>query len=70
MTDKEKNEVLLRFNPIFYTNQAIKQAVSDFSDVCDVTEAEDGIVLKPKEGDVEVIGYEFYNYVLGLMKNQ
>ncbi len=69
--NKAKNEVLLNFNEKFYRKGFIDQAVLDFKEVCDIKETNKGLSLKPKEKvDIDVLGYEFYNYTLGLMKNQ
>lgn len=68
--DREKNEVILRFNSKFYTKESINQALNDFYSVCTARKEGDAIILAPKEGiDINMMGYEFYNYVLGLMKN-
>lgn len=68
---KNKNEVLVNFNRQFYNEGSIKQAVLDFKDTCDVEEKKEGLLLKPKQNkDIDLLGYEFYNHVLGLMKNQ
>jgi len=66
-----KNEVLVNFNTQFYNEESIKQAVVDFKGICDAEEKDKGILLKPKKNkDLDLLGYEFYNHVLGLMKNQ
>lgn len=69
--NKEKKEVLVSFNEKFYTKEAIEQAILDFQEVCDVKREEKGLLLVPKKKeDLELLGYEFYNYVLGVMRNQ
>lgn len=69
--NRQKNEVRLRFNEQFYPKKYIDMAVDDFGKVCDFKESKDCLVLKPKgKEDISTIGYEFYNYVLGLIKNQ
>jgi len=66
-----KNEVLVNFNKQFYNEESIKQAVLDFKDLCEIEEKNQGLLLKPKQNkDIDLLGYEFYNHVLGLMKNQ
>ena len=66
-----KNEVLVSFNKKFYNEESINQAVLDFKDICDAEEKNQGLSLKPKQNkDINLLGYEFYNHVLGLMKNQ
>lgn len=68
---KAKNEVLLSFNEKIYKKEFIDMAVLDFNKVCDIKQDKEKILLKPKEKvDLETIGYEFYNYVLELIKNQ
>ena len=69
--NKAKNEVLVNFNNIFYKKEFIDRAVLDFKEACDITKLDEGLLLKSKEkADIDVLGYEFYNYVLGLIKNQ
>lgn len=68
--NKKKNEVIVRFNKNFYTLAHVDQAIKDFSEVCDAKKEENYLILKPKQiEDLDKLGYEFYNYVLGLMKN-
>lgn len=48
----------------------MNQAMKDFKEVCDFKEESGDLVLIPKKGiDIDKLGYEFYNYILGLMKN-
>jgi hypothetical protein len=68
--DAQKKEVSLSFNTGLYSQNHIDQAIADYLDVCEIFKVDETLVLKPKdEKDLEIIGYEFYNYVLGLMKN-
>ncbi|MCG2718333.1 MAG: HxsD-like protein [Nanoarchaeota archaeon] len=68
--NKIKNQVLVNFNEQFYKKGFIDQAILDFNEVCEVDQTEDGLLLRPKgEVNLDILGYEFYNYVLGLMKN-
>ena len=68
--NKKKNEVVLSFNEKFYDKKFINQAVEDFKESCDIKKDKDFIFLKPKKGiELDTLGYEFYNYVLGLIKN-
>ncbi|MFH0979237.1 MAG: HxsD-like protein [Candidatus Woesearchaeota archaeon] len=70
VTIKDKAAVL-QFNKKIYEEKMIKQAAEDYGEICSVEFTDTGIVLKPKEeGQLKLVGYEFYNYVLGLMKNQ
>ncbi len=67
---KDKNEVILSFNNKFYNKEVIDKAIEDFKQACDVRQEGELIILKPKEKtDLNILGYEFYNYVLGLIKN-
>jgi len=68
--NKAKNSVLVSFNENFYNKVHIDQAKKDYGEVCEIQSREDSVILKPKnKKDIDKIGYEFYNYVLGLMKN-
>jgi len=68
--NKEKNHVIVRFNNEIYCNHCINNATNDFKDICSIEKSKDGFFLKPKkEIELETLGYEFYNYVLSLMKN-
>jgi hypothetical protein len=73
--DKENGKVILNFDTRFYPLKKIILAAQCFTDSCWVFvdgDAKDTIMatLKPKSKDIDIstIGYEFYNYVLGLMK--
>lgn len=69
--NKAKNEVLLSFNEKIYKKEFIDKAALDFNKVCSVKQDKEKILLVPKEKiDLEKLGYEFYNYVLELIKNQ
>ncbi|MBT3407265.1 hypothetical protein HN415_01135 [Candidatus Woesearchaeota archaeon] len=66
----KKNEVHVSLNHEIYSSDAINLAIKDYKDVCDVIKKEDYLVLTPKEEiELDQLGYEFSNYVLGLMKN-
>lgn len=67
----EKDSVILAFNEKFYPRRFIEQAMQDYKEVCSFSESKKGLVLVPREKKhLPIIGYEFYNYVLGLIKNQ
>jgi len=73
--DKNKREICISLNKKFYDTKAVKESLADFKEVCEGKIKEDkyaiNIVLKPKEKDMlSVLGYEFCNYALGLMKNK
>lgn len=71
IVDKEKNLVKLSFNTRFYKEYFIDRAIKDFSHICNIRKENNLIYLEPKteETRLETIGYEFYNYVLALIKN-
>lgn len=67
--DREKNEVILSFNDKFYDKRFVDKAIEEFKQVCDIKRDNCLIVLRPKEKiDLNTLGFEFYNYVLGLIK--
>ena len=70
--DRTNNEVVLTFNHNFYSRELIHNAIADFRNICEPHFEEDKLILKPKSSDVrlDILGYEFYNYVLGLMKSR
>ena len=72
----DEKEVILDFDTRFYPLNFIVSASKDFSECCwifvDGSNAQNiKIGLKPKSDDIELqnLGYEFYNYVLGLIKS-
>ena len=41
--DRKRNEVILRFNHLFYPEDCISEAIKDYGDLCDIRqEEEDG----------------------------
>lgn len=74
--NKEKNEIIILLNKNFYNIESIKNALEDFKDICcgELIYAENNyikIVLKLKDKSmIEILGDEFCNYSLGLMKNK
>lgn len=65
-----KGKVILNFNPKFYDKGSIEMSAREFKDICSVDKTEEGFVLSPlTEIEPEKLGYEFYNYVLGVIKN-
>jgi len=71
IVDKKERIVKLNFNNNFYKESLIDQAIQNFSEICDITKENTLICLKPKNKKIklEKIGYEFYNHVLALIKN-
>lgn len=69
--DKKNNLVKLRFNKHFYKEEFIDLAIKDFDNVCEIKKEKNVLNLKPKSKEIELetVGYEFYNYLLGLIKN-
>lgn len=68
--NQKQNQVKLFFNKKFYDKKFIDIALNDYSKVCNIKQEGDAIILEPKEEiDLTILGCEFYNYVLGLMKN-
>ena len=67
----ENNAVVMTFNKNFYPEEFIRQSMADFHEVCDSSFEGERLVLKPKtnEIDIQKLGYEFYNYLLGLIKS-
>jgi len=61
----------IKLNNKFYNKEAVEGALRDFKEVCEGKILNDAIEieLKPKE-DIGMLKEEFYNYVLGLMKNK
>lgn len=72
--NKKEKKVDIVLNKNFYCIEAVKESIEDFKEICDssVSDEEDiKVSLKPKEDlDIDTLGYEFSNYVLGLMKNK
>lgn len=74
--DLTKQEVMLFLNTKVYKTSCILEAADMFSDACWVNTDGDPqetmkVVLKPRSDDISLktLGYEFYNYVLALMRN-
>jgi hypothetical protein len=74
--DKQAGLVRLVLDTKLYGYGAVMEAGKDFSESCWVLVDGDKddkllVTLKPKSNEIEVdtLGYEFSNYVLGLMQN-
>jgi len=73
--DKQKNEICIFLNKDFYNMKVVKDALEDFKEVCNGKIKDDEknkikVILKPyKTLEINILGYEFCNYSLGLMKN-
>lgn len=74
--DKKNKEVKLLINTKFYDSGSVLKASQSFTRSCWIYINElDGkllVSLKPKfkEINLDELGYEFYNYVLGIMQNE
>lgn len=73
---KEEKQVLINFDTKLYPSDCIFKAAQDFSDSCwtsvDGSPENLQVMLRPKseEIDLDTLGYEFYNYVLSIIKNE
>jgi hypothetical protein len=74
--DKKNKEVKLLVDTRFYGYGAVFQAAKDYLDSCWVLIDGDKenillVTIKPKTEDIglETVGFEFYNYMLGLIQN-
>jgi len=72
--NKQKSKISILLNKKFYNKDTIKQSIEDFKEICDGEMIEGKgflVVLSVDEKELlDVLGYEFCNYVLGLMKNR
>jgi len=72
--DVEKGKVSISVNPNFYSYDCVKKTKKLFMKECKVwiKKRKDSIEvkLKPKSKkiDLEILGYEFYNYLLNILK--
>ena len=63
--------MIIKLNNKFYSKDAVEEALKDFNDVCNGNILNDDIEVELNEKeDIENVGEEFCNYVLGLMKNK
>ncbi|MBL7056498.1 hypothetical protein ISS07_06295 [Candidatus Woesearchaeota archaeon] len=76
--DEGNNEVILNMNPEFYDYEAIMITSKEFSEnfwvFVDKIQDNIQVNIKPKpefvdDVDLKELGYEFYNFTLGLMQN-
>ncbi len=76
--DQDKNIVKIKLNLDFYSVEDLLAATNDFLDLGQINMAVDDrnnniiITISPKEAEdrLDIIGYEFCNYVLGMIKNR
>ncbi len=69
-----KDTVTIKLNRYLYTKRAVIVASEAFSESCfvslNITPDAYVVAMKPKEEmDLKTLGYEFFNYVLGIMQN-
>ncbi len=74
--DKKNKIVKMIVDTRFYGHGAVLSAAKEYTDVCWMFVDGDPddkllVTIKPKTDDIELetVGYEFYNYVLGLMQD-
>ena len=69
--DEKSNIAILTFNKRFYPEELVKQAILDFKDACDARFQSEKLILKPKGSEINagILGYEFYNYLLAMLKS-
>ena len=62
--------VIISLNPRLYNKHAIEQTIKDYGSVCRFEDDNGHITLKDIDPsiDIRIIGYEFCNYALSLMK--
>jgi len=70
----KKNEIRISLNKEFYSVDSVKEAIKKFARITNgkITVKKDiHITLHPKDKKlVGILGYEFSNYVLSIMKNK
>jgi len=76
IANEEEKHVLISFDTKFYPYECIYKAIQDFSGSCfsNIKGNQESpiVILKPKSDEINLhnLGYEFYNYVLGIIKNE
>jgi hypothetical protein len=70
MLEKTALKMKINLNNNFYAREAIEEAVSAFSEVCDCRILDDSfaIEIRSGSGDELTIAGEFCNFVLGITK--
>lgn len=73
---KEEKQILINFDTKLYPTECIVKAAQDFSESCwtgmggNPNKLQIVLMPKSKEVNLDTLGYEFYNYVLGIIKNE
>ena len=73
LINKEKHLVELYFNQILYNIESIEEACEAFQKISSSKITENGkikvsLTLIDNTINIDTLGYEFFNYVFGLMK--
>ncbi len=69
-----KSGIKIIVNPIFYPEKNVREACKDYNKICKFeiekmnNKLEIEIIPKSKKYDIEIVLFEFMNYVLGLSK--
>lgn len=65
-----ENKAILKINEKIYSKHIIEKAAKDFSPLCNVNLKGNFIEIIPlgKSIDVKTLSYEFFNYMLALIK--
>lgn len=65
----EGNMVTLRINTLFYPKDHIEASIEAFINIAGFSKKDDTLIIMPKDNShASIIGYEFFNYMLGLKK--
>lgn len=69
-TNKKRSEVEIRINKDIYPSEAISSAAEAFK-VVGTVKVNDTVTIRPKDSKTNLreLGYEFCDYVLGLIGN-
>ncbi len=73
IVDKKNKVVNINVNSVFYPKGHVKQACKDYKEICSTkimtSTKKIKIILKPKKSvDVNILGFEFMNYLLSLSR--
>jgi len=65
-----KDAVRVFLNPEIYPEDVLKKAAKDFASVADISLGKTIEIIPKDRADQGIIGYEFCNYLLGLMQHE
>lgn len=75
--DNKNKSVIVNLNTKIYPSEFVMRAAHSFSESCWINIESDSensmkLSLKPKSDDIDlnILGYEFVNFVLGVIKNK